>query len=82
VVEAMHCGTPVICSNTSSLPELVRDAALLVDPLDVNAIASAMWRVSDEEKLRQSLRTKGYEQALRFTWVAAARAALAALENA
>jgi pterin-4a-carbinolamine dehydratase len=47
----------------------------------VNAIAGAMWRVSDDEKLRQSLRTKGYEQALRFTWVAAARATLAALEK-
>ena len=76
VLEAMHSGTPVICSNTSSLPELAGDAALLVDPLDVEAIAGAMAALSDDEALRASLRAKGAEQARKFTWDAAARAAL------
>jgi glycosyltransferase involved in cell wall biosynthesis len=78
----MHCGTCVLCSNTSSLPELAGDAALLVDPLDVDAIADGMRRLETDTALRQSLRAKGYVQALKFTWAAAAKAALAALENA
>ena len=76
VLEAMHSGTPVICSNTSSLPELAGDAALLVDPLDVEAIAEAMAALADDEALRSVLRAKGAEQAHKFTWDAAARAAL------
>jgi glycosyltransferase involved in cell wall biosynthesis len=81
VLEAMLCGAPVICSNTSSLPELSGDAALLVDPLDVDAITDAMSRLSDDETLRQSLCEKGYGQALMFTWDAAARGALATMEE-
>jgi glycosyltransferase involved in cell wall biosynthesis len=79
VVEAMHCGTPVLCSNTSSLPELAGDAALLVDPLDVDAIADGMRQLANDTALRQSLRAKGYVQALKFTWTAAAKTGLAAL---
>ena len=75
----MLCGTPVICSTTSSLPELAGDAALLVDPLDVGAIAAAMGRMSDDATLRRTLQARGYDQARKFTWDAAARAALAAL---
>ena len=82
VVEAMHCGAPVICSNTSSLPELAADAALLVDPLDVDAIAAAMTRLSDDDALRDRLRAGGAVQARRFTWAGAAEATLAALEQA
>jgi glycosyltransferase involved in cell wall biosynthesis len=82
VIEAMHCGTPVICSRTSSLPELAGDAALLVDPLDVESVAGAMSQISDDPALRQSLRVKGYQQALKFTWTAAAKEAMAALEAA
>lgn len=80
VIEAMHCGTPVICSNTSSLPELAGDAALMVNPLDVDAIAAAMGQLSVDAVLRDSLRAKGYAQAAQFTWAAAAQATLAALE--
>ncbi|MFN8452245.1 MAG: glycosyltransferase family 1 protein [Anaerolineae bacterium] len=80
-LEAMHCGTPVICSRTSSLPELAGDAALLVDPLDVEAIAGAMGRLSDDETLRAALRSRGYDQAKKFTWDAAARAALRAFDE-
>ncbi|MEP7291884.1 MAG: glycosyltransferase family 1 protein [Chloroflexota bacterium] len=81
VLEAMHCGTPVITSNTSSLPELTGDAALLVDPLDVGAIAEAMGALSSEGALCESLRTKGYEQARKFSWDAAAQAALNLFEG-
>jgi glycosyltransferase involved in cell wall biosynthesis len=63
----------------SSLPELVGDAGVLVDPLDVEAIARAMSWMTDNEVIRQTLRVKGYQQALKFTWGAAARAALDAL---
>jgi glycosyltransferase involved in cell wall biosynthesis len=82
VLEAMHLGVPVICSGTSSLPELAGDAALLVDPLDVESIAAAMSHVSEDAALRETLRTRGYTQAGRFTWDAAGRAAWAALEAA
>lgn len=82
VVEAMRCGTPVITSNTSSLPELAGHAALLVDPIDVGALASNMARVVDDPDLRERLVTRGYEQAAKFTWERAAEQALAALEQA
>ena len=72
VIEAMHCGRPVIASNTSSLPELVGEAGLLVDPLDVADIAAAMRRVSEDESLRRDLTQRGHAQARRFTWQAAA----------
>ncbi len=81
VLEAMHCGTPVLCSRTSSLPELAGDAALLVDPLDVAAIADALALLARDEGLRRSLAVKGLAQAQKFTWAAAARAALAAFEG-
>lgn len=82
VLEAMHSGAPVICSNTSSLPELAGDAALLVDPLDVDAIAATMGALSTDESLRAALREQGYAQARRFTWDAAARATFEALTSA
>ncbi len=82
VIEAMHAGAPVITSTTSSLPELAGDAALLVDPEDTDAIATAMRRVLDDESLRADLATRGRVQAARFTWDACADAALAALLEA
>ncbi len=68
VIEAMHCSTPVIASTTSSLPELVSDAGLLVDPEDVSAIAEAMTKYSDDEDFRQAMIAKGHQQAQHFTW--------------
>ena len=68
VVEAMACGVPVVCSNTSSLPEIAGDAALLVDPFDVNTLAVTMGRALTEEGLRRKMREKGLEQAERFSW--------------
>jgi glycosyltransferase involved in cell wall biosynthesis len=78
VIEAMHCGTPVITSTTSSLPELAGEAALLVDPHDTDAIAEAMSQLASDDALRLDLRARGYQQAQRFTWDAAARDVLAA----
>lgn len=80
VLEAMRCGTPVLCANTSSLPELVADAALLVDPLDVEAIAAGIARLVTDEGLRRELVDKGHRQEQQFTWHRAATEALATLE--
>jgi glycosyltransferase involved in cell wall biosynthesis len=82
LIEAMHCGTPVIASNTSSLPELVGEAGLLVDPLVVDSIATAMGKLSDGEILRRTLRERGVTQAATFTWEHAAHQTLNALELA
>lgn len=82
VLEAMHCGTPVLCSQTSSLPELAGDAAILVDPLKVEEIASGMARLATDTTLRDSLVQKGYQQAAKFTWKRAAELTLQALESA
>jgi glycosyltransferase involved in cell wall biosynthesis len=67
-LEAMACGAPVITSNRSSLPEVTGDAALLVDPFDIESIANAMKRVNAEPALREDLRRKGLQRAARFTW--------------
>ncbi len=82
VLEAMRCGTPVIASSTSSLPELVGEAGLLVDPLDVDAIAAAISRVVDDAALRERLAAAGHVQAAPFTWERAARQTLEALTAA
>jgi glycosyltransferase involved in cell wall biosynthesis len=82
VIEAMHSGTPVIASNSSSLPELVGDAGLLVDPLNITEIAAAMDKISDDENLANTLRERGHVQAAQFTWERAAQQALNALEAA
>jgi glycosyltransferase involved in cell wall biosynthesis len=80
VVEAMQCGAPVICSKTSSLPEVAGDAAWLVDPLDVAAITLAMRRVIEDAELRRSLVERGYAQARKFSWQTCAARVLAVLE--
>jgi glycosyltransferase involved in cell wall biosynthesis len=82
VVEAMQCGAPVICSNTSSLPEVAGDAALLVDPDDVDALTRAMARLLDAADLRRTLIERGYAQAQKFSWAACAVRVLAVLESA
>jgi alpha-1,3-rhamnosyl/mannosyltransferase len=81
-LEAMTCGTPVICSNTTSLPEVVGDAALTFDPLAVEAIASALCRVDESAELRADLSRRGRIQAARFSWSRSAEAWLASLERA
>ncbi len=81
VLEAMACGTPVVCSNTSSLPEVAGDAALLVDPLDTDAIAAALRRVLSEPGLSATLRTRGYAQAAKFSWDRTARETVGVYER-
>jgi len=75
-LEAMACGTPAIVSNVSSLPEVVGDAGLLVDPYDVEQLAVAMWRAVTDSELRKSLITKGLKRASFFSWDRAARETL------
>lgn len=67
-LEAMLFGCPVICSDTASLPEIVGEAAELVDPLDVQAIADGIWHVLSDRSYRSSLIKTGMQQALRFSW--------------
>jgi len=81
-LEAMACGTPVVASNAPCLPEVLGDAALLVDPLDHHALASAIIRVLEDGSLRQCLLAKGLEQAAKYTWTAAAERALSLYRRA
>jgi glycosyltransferase involved in cell wall biosynthesis len=76
VLEAMARGVPVACSNTSSLPEVADDAALLFDPREQRAIAEAMRRLLDDEGLRARLRKLGRRRASDFTWQRTARLTL------
>lgn len=75
-LEAMACGAPVVCSNTSSLPEVAGDAALLFDPTDIQAIAETCARVLTNPSLQHQLRESGLRQAARFTWAETARRTL------
>ena len=81
VLEAMACGTPVICSNVSSLPEVGGDAALQIDPLDTEALAEAMHQVLTDEGLRTMLVERGHEQVQRFSWQRCASQVLQVLED-
>jgi len=67
-LEAMQCGCPVVCSNTSSLPEVVGESALLVDPQSEEAMAEAIRSILSDEKLAGDLREKGLTQAKKFSW--------------
>lgn len=72
-LEAMACGAPVITSNCSSLPEVVGNAALLVDPQNSSELANAILRVLEDVPLRERLQQQGYQRAQQFSWSAAAR---------
>lgn len=80
-LEAMAHGTPVVTSNTSSLPEVVDQAAVLVNPENVFEIMRALKRVLLDQPLREKLKQRGYQQAQRFSWDASARQILAAYEQ-
>ena len=67
-LEAMACGTPVAVSNRSSLPEVVGDAGLLLDPCDVREMAAALHRITTDSGLRDALRQRGLIRARRFCW--------------
>ncbi len=75
-LEAMTCGTPVIVSNTSALPEVVADAAVMIDPHDLEGLTVAIWRVLTEEELRKDLSCKGLKRAKTFSWQQAAQQTL------
>jgi glycosyltransferase involved in cell wall biosynthesis len=72
VIEAMACGTPVMTSNVTSLPEVAGDAALLIDPTDVDAIAAAIVRIASDGELRENLKRRGEARARLFSWDRAA----------
>ncbi len=80
-LEAMACGTPVITSNTSSLPEVVGDAGIMVDPHDVEALANAMLQVLGDSDLRREMSARGIERAKQFSWQETARRTLNVYES-
>ncbi|MBU3111570.1 glycosyltransferase family 4 protein [Clostridium lacusfryxellense] len=67
-IEAMACGVPVIASNATSIPEIVKDSTLLIDPNDINDLSEKMFNVLHDNNLRQSLITKGLIRASELTW--------------
>jgi len=81
VLEAMQYGCPVITSNVSSLPEAGGDAALYIDPLDVDDIAKNLEFIIHNSELREKLRKKGYEQVKKFSWEKTAKETLKVLEE-
>jgi len=82
LVEAMRCGVPIVASNASCIPEVLGGAGLLVDPLDVDQMANAIYRVAVEEPLRADLIARGYRRGETFTWRIAAEQTLAVIEEA
>jgi glycosyltransferase involved in cell wall biosynthesis len=72
ILEAMACGLPVITSTTSSMPEVAGDAAILVDPYNVDELSKAISKLMSDRQLRTDLRSKGLERIQQFTWKASA----------
>jgi glycosyltransferase involved in cell wall biosynthesis len=81
VLEAMACGAPVLVSNVSSLPEVAGDAALTVDPLDLDAVAGALARLLEDSSLTASLRGAAAANVERFCWLRTARETIATMEE-
>jgi glycosyltransferase involved in cell wall biosynthesis len=81
VLEAMTLGCPVVTSNTSSLPEVAGEAALLIDPNSAEDLAAALEQVICDRTLRQSLIDKGYRQAAQFSWTRTAKSTLDAYRS-
>src|SRR5579884_3129154 len=80
-LEAMSCGAPVVCSNRTSLPEVVGDAAISIDPEDTQALVEAMCRVLSDDTLRADLRERSLKQAAKFSWRKTAEETLAVYEE-
>ena len=72
-LEALQCGTSVIASNRSSLPEVLGDAPLYIDPTDISQMAEAMAKVADDSTLRMEMKKSGLAQATRYSWAQTAR---------
>jgi glycosyltransferase involved in cell wall biosynthesis len=81
VLEAQACGVPLLASTTTSLPEVVGDGGLLVDPLDASAIAEGLARLLDDVMLRRTLIALGAANLRRFSWDVTARTVLTVIEN-
>ena len=77
----MKCGTPVITSNTSSIPEVTGDAAVLINPHDMYDLAGAMEKVLNNPELGEGMRAAGLKQAANFTWRKCAEETLAAYQK-
>ena len=80
-LEAMACGCPVITSNVSSLPEVAGDAGILVDPLGIDEIADAMWKVLNNEDVRERMVKMGLERAKMFSWEKCAEETIGVYES-
>lgn len=81
VAESMACGTPVLCANTSSLPEVAANAAVLIDPLSVDAWVDALQRIAAGANVREDLRERGVAQAEKFRWDRCAQETLRAIQD-
>jgi len=82
LVEAMACGVPILTSNTTSLPEIAGDAAILADPMSVESIAQGMCQLESSEDLRRELIARGLDRVRLFTWENCARQTLHAYSEA
>jgi glycosyltransferase involved in cell wall biosynthesis len=71
-LEAMACGCPVVASNVTAMPEVLGDAALLVDPTSTHALSEAMLQVLRRDELARDLRARGLRQVARYSWAKAA----------
>jgi glycosyltransferase involved in cell wall biosynthesis len=80
-LEAMSCGTPVVCSNRTSLPEVVGDAAISIDPDNIRAMVDAMHRVLSDSTLQVEMRAKSLARAAQFSWQKTATETLAVYEE-
>ena len=81
VVEAMACGTPVICGNGGALPEVAGDAGLVLDPNDIDNMARQIEQVLSDRQLAAEMTRKGFQQASKFTWERVAQQVLEVYEN-
>ena len=81
VLESMACGTPVVAANTSSLPEVVGNAGILVDPNDIQSIANGLNQVLTNESLASKLVENGFQQVQKFSWQNAAAETLKVFEQ-
>ena len=81
ILEAMSLGCPVVSSNTSSIPEVVGNAAFMVSPEDIEELANALYYVIDNSSVQQSLVTAGYKQAATFSWKRTAQATIEAYRS-
>ena len=81
ILEAMACGTPVACSNISSMPEVAGDAAILFDPYEKDSISSAIWSIISQADLRKDLAVRGLERCKQFSWARTAAQTLAVIRS-